>query len=165
MEAHSAAAHVLSWAFADAKAACRPSTIDLARSTFQRFATTDVNDARVAVKVATALGLPLADLGGSDAVAEFAFKLARSAKDDAKALRPMVGMLRAYPELLDAMGTQGPSCAGLLAEVVHNGQAEAAISVARSLDRKRQVRICGAVFCVHPLVGTRCLQQVHECSR
>jgi hypothetical protein len=117
-----------------------PRLVELARTTFQRFARADVGDARVAVKVATALEMPLSRLGVARAVARFVRALVRASKADAKALRPAVAMLRAYPELLDELGEEGGSCAGVLAEVVGNGHRSAAVEVAHSLDRPRKVR-------------------------
>jgi hypothetical protein len=111
----------------------------LARRTFHAFATNNIDDARIAVKLVETLSMDLASLGGPQKAVAFVHALVHASKQDSKALRPAVAMLRAYPELLDELGEQGGTCAGVLAEFVGNGQRKAAIEVALYLDRMRQV--------------------------
>lgn len=130
---------------------CRPELRALASSVFTDFAGSDTEDARIAVKVATLLQLSLADLGGAAHVSRFVLGFIDASRTDAKALQPAVAVLRAYPELLPHLGGAQESCAGILAEVVANGQRSAAIDVARSLDQAGQVR------------GSRCLLRTCVC--
>ena len=96
---------------------CRPALEQLASRTFRAFASGDIDDARIAVKIAECLQPELSVLGGATTAATFALALLRRSHTDNKALSPAVAILRTYPELLDELGEEGGACAGLLAEV------------------------------------------------
>ena len=129
----------------------------LASTIFTDFASSDTEDARIAVKVATLLQLTADDLGGAAHIAHFVLRFIEASRTDAKALQPAVAVLRAYPALLPHLGAASESCAGILADVVANGQRSAAIDVARSLDLPAQVRD------LHSSVSTWCALQPGRC--
>ena len=131
----------VAWLCAGALDMCRPEVTQLASTMFQRFATSNVDDARLAVKIATSLNLPLASLGGADRALKFVLDLLESADADAKRLQPAMAMLRSYPELVAAMAEQQTSCVSVLADVVSNGRRAGAVEVASSLKHEQQVRL------------------------
>ena len=120
---------------------CRRRVQDLAASTYTQFAqSSDAEDLRLAVKIASALSLPLADLGGSKAVLRQVLAVLGRPAQRSKALQPAMSTLLAHPEVLAEMRAQGESVVALLVDVAENGKRSSAVEVARLLDAHEQVR-------------------------
>lgn len=124
----------------DASEAARLHVRQLAAATYQHFAQSgDAEDARMAVKIATAVSLTVDEAGGAARVVQQLTAVLRDEAQHTKALQPVMATLLAYPEVLSEMRAQGRDVLALLVDVAEHGQRSSAVEVAQLLDADEQV--------------------------